>query len=132
MFDPSYDSAMQQMGFGHTPNCGKCGKAMTPENAKYRPELFLHDACLPDELQASSAPEEPLIPFVGMIVDPVDEIRHLKEDLERTRHHLYDLANHVRNTEALSPIAWGLESIKRLERLCRDDPDRYFREVVNR
>lgn len=24
---------------------------MTPENARLRPELFLHDACLPDELK---------------------------------------------------------------------------------
>ncbi len=33
------------------PLCGKCGKSMTPENARIRPELFLHDACLPDELK---------------------------------------------------------------------------------
>ncbi len=52
MFDPSYNSAMQQMGFGHAPpNCGKCGLEMTPENARHRPELFLHDDCLPDDLK---------------------------------------------------------------------------------
>jgi predicted Zn-ribbon and HTH transcriptional regulator len=51
MFDPSYNSAMQRMGFGDAPNCAKCGLAMTPENAKRRPELFLHDDCLPDELR---------------------------------------------------------------------------------
>ncbi len=34
------------------PHCGKCGKVMTRENARLRPELFLHDACLPDELKS--------------------------------------------------------------------------------
>lgn len=33
------------------PTCGKCGGEMTRENARLRPELFLHDACLPDELK---------------------------------------------------------------------------------
>ncbi len=33
------------------PTCVKCGKVMTPENARLRPELFLHDGCLPDELK---------------------------------------------------------------------------------
>lgn len=33
------------------PRCGKCGGVMTPQNAKVRPELFLHDACLPEELR---------------------------------------------------------------------------------
>jgi hypothetical protein len=33
------------------PTCGKCGGMMTPQNARQRPELFLHDACLPDELK---------------------------------------------------------------------------------
>jgi len=31
------------------PTCGKCGVVMTPEDARLRPELFLHDGCLPDE-----------------------------------------------------------------------------------
>lgn len=48
------------------PTCGKCGGVMTPENAKIRPELFLHDKCLPEEFQRawSSArhPHEPEIP----------------------------------------------------------------------
>ena len=42
---------MQRIGFGDAPNCGKCGLAMTPQDAKIHPELFLHDACLPDELR---------------------------------------------------------------------------------
>jgi hypothetical protein len=33
------------------PKCGKCGGVMTPKDSKIRPELFLHDACLPDELK---------------------------------------------------------------------------------
>ena len=33
------------------PTCGKCGQAMTPANARLRPELFLHDECLPDDLK---------------------------------------------------------------------------------
>lgn len=33
------------------PICGKCGRVMTPENSRQRPELFLHDDCLPDELR---------------------------------------------------------------------------------
>jgi hypothetical protein len=33
------------------PTCGKCGGIMTPENARKRPELFLHDCCLPVELR---------------------------------------------------------------------------------
>lgn len=43
---------------GHTdrPRCGKCGKVMTRENARLRPELFLHDACLPDGLKPAAVP----------------------------------------------------------------------------
>ena len=37
------------------PTCAKCGLEMTPQNARHRPELFLHDACLPDELRPSSS-----------------------------------------------------------------------------
>lgn len=59
MFDPSYNSAMQQIGFGDAPNCAKCGLAMSPENAKRRPELFLHDSCLPDELKEAYDSVEP-------------------------------------------------------------------------
>ncbi len=33
------------------PVCASCGKPMTPQNARQRPELFLHDACLPDSLK---------------------------------------------------------------------------------
>lgn len=33
------------------PTCGKCGGVMTPANARERPELFLHDECLPNELR---------------------------------------------------------------------------------
>lgn len=39
------------------PTCGKCGKVMTPENARLRPELFLHDACLPTEWDPSRPPK---------------------------------------------------------------------------
>ncbi len=28
------------------PTCGKCGRVMTPENSKQRPELFLCDHCV--------------------------------------------------------------------------------------
>lgn len=46
------------------PLCGKCGEVMTPENARMRPELFLHDACLPDELRPAASikavPQDPL------------------------------------------------------------------------
>lgn len=59
MFDPSYNSVMQRMGFGDAPNCAKCGLAMTPENSKRRPELFLHDDCLPDELKEAYDSVEP-------------------------------------------------------------------------
>ena len=37
------------------PMCHKCGRAMTPENARIHPEYFLHDACLPDELRPAPA-----------------------------------------------------------------------------
>ncbi len=33
------------------PTCGACGGEMTPENSRIHPEYFLHDACLPAELQ---------------------------------------------------------------------------------
>ena len=39
------------------PVCGKCGQVMTPEDARLRPEMFLHDACLPGELH----PQEPTV-----------------------------------------------------------------------
>lgn len=35
----------------NNPTCNKCGKEMAPENARIHPEYFLHDKCLPDELQ---------------------------------------------------------------------------------
>lgn len=38
------------------PTCGKCGGVMTPENARHSPELFLHDRCLPPELQPPQLP----------------------------------------------------------------------------
>ena len=47
------------------PTCGKCGGVMTPQNASVRPELFLHDACLPDELKPqtpTTLSEEPTGP----------------------------------------------------------------------
>jgi hypothetical protein len=37
------------------PICGKCHEVMTRENARLRPELFLHDDCLPDELRPPAA-----------------------------------------------------------------------------
>ncbi len=37
------------------PTCGKCGEVMTPADSRIRPELFLHDACLPDELKPATA-----------------------------------------------------------------------------
>jgi hypothetical protein len=37
------------------PICGKCGGEMTPDNSTVRPELFLHDECLPPELQRVAA-----------------------------------------------------------------------------
>ena len=33
------------------PVCGACGLPMSPTDSRLRPELFLHDACLPDELR---------------------------------------------------------------------------------
>jgi hypothetical protein len=33
------------------PRCGKCGVVMTQADSRLRPELFLHDACLPEELK---------------------------------------------------------------------------------
>lgn len=33
------------------PVCGKCGKVMTPRDSRIHPEMFLHDACLPDMLR---------------------------------------------------------------------------------
>src|SRR4051812_48532269 len=55
------------MGRQEEPTCGKCGKVMTPKDSRIHPELFLHDACLPDELKpqpepmavASHGPEAP-------------------------------------------------------------------------
>lgn len=41
------------------PLCGKCGKVMTPKNARHRPELFLHDECLPYELTPPAPFGEP-------------------------------------------------------------------------
>lgn len=40
----------------YEPFCVACGLVMTPANAKIRPELFLHDACLPEVLKPK--PEE--------------------------------------------------------------------------
>lgn len=46
------------------PVCGKCGKVMTPQNAFMRPELFLHDDCLPDEYKPTTRPL-PLKEYLG-------------------------------------------------------------------
>ena len=40
------------------PHCGRCGGLMTPQNARHRPELFLHDACLLDELKREAADKQ--------------------------------------------------------------------------
>ncbi len=40
------------------PTCGKCGLEMTPGNARIHPELFLHDACLPESLMTSPAKKD--------------------------------------------------------------------------
>lgn len=40
-----------------SPTCAKCGKVMTPQNARVRPELFLCDECLPEELRSKREPD---------------------------------------------------------------------------
>ncbi len=47
------------------PICGKCRGVMTRENARLRPELFLHDGCLPDELK----PTQPRVTNHGLDTD---------------------------------------------------------------
>lgn len=52
---------------------------MTPENSKIRPELFLHDACLPDELKPEShkrhcASVEKDITFVLQLLEGIKDV----------------------------------------------------------
>lgn len=45
----------------YRPTCGKCGGVMTPADSRIRPELFLHDACLPAELMEARKPARPRV-----------------------------------------------------------------------
>lgn len=46
------------------PTCHRCGGAMTPETARQRPELFLHDACLDTDDLAARRQRIPVIPEI--------------------------------------------------------------------
>lgn len=46
------------------PTCHRCGGAMTPETARQRPELFLHDACLDTDDLAARRRRIPVIPEI--------------------------------------------------------------------
>lgn len=50
------------------PACHKCGREMTPETARLRPELFYHDECLPPEYR----PSRPAPPAVDPTPDALD------------------------------------------------------------
>lgn len=43
------------------PICEKCGLPMTPQDSRLRPELFLHDRCLPEDLRGDPPPKQPAI-----------------------------------------------------------------------
>ena len=45
------DAEIERQQKNGGPTCGKCGGVMTPANSRKRPELFLHDDCLPAEAQ---------------------------------------------------------------------------------
>lgn len=59
------------------PRCGRCGIVMTPETAKLRPELFLHDACLPPDIHAASLKE--------LAMRKHEELNHPKSCLNKAR-----------------------------------------------
>jgi len=71
--------------------CAVCNGPLTPENAKLRPELFLHDSCLPHALglgryfpelvkielacaRASHGPQASLHEAYAVILEEVDEL----------------------------------------------------------
>lgn len=58
------------------PTCGKCGGVMTPADSTIHPEYFLHDACLPPELQPVGwgQAHHPQSPHWGSGVCPAAEI----------------------------------------------------------
>jgi hypothetical protein len=45
----------QALTWSHFPHVGSHRPQLTPENARLRPELFLHDACLPEDLKPAKA-----------------------------------------------------------------------------
>lgn len=67
------------------PTCAKCGMPMNPSNAKTRPELFLHDACLPSELlQQNPKPVKTLTRQVEEIIDKKIRLAGLAKDILAT------------------------------------------------
>ena len=46
------------------PTCGACGLVMTPADSRINPELFLHDACLPEGLKQKEEPVGMPVPIV--------------------------------------------------------------------
>jgi hypothetical protein len=55
------------------PLCGKCGQAMTPGDSRVHPELFLHDACLPEELKTKVT--EKLSEYSNPYQEVIDKLR---------------------------------------------------------
>lgn len=44
---------------------------------------------------------------------------------------LYRMATHIRNTDAVPPVTWGVKGIELLEELKALDPEKYEREIKN-
>lgn len=74
-----------QYGEEKMPTCAKCGMPMNPANSKIRPELFLHDACLPTELaQQKTNQSKTLTRQVEEMVDKKIKLEGLASEIIAT------------------------------------------------
>lgn len=120
------------------PTCGKCGREMTPQNARIRPELFLHDACLPPELmpakkQQDRAKAAAIECAERLLLKSVCDDRCIDEVANIIARHFADLEAAVERAVALD------KALGRLEMVCRDilevydqlsPPDRPCKPVI--
>ncbi len=94
------------------PVCGKCNLPMTPADSRLRPELFLHDACLPAELR-------PNLPRFNVWANLTTVVVHDLQSRVEHKWPAYDAARRLLAHDGL--VAAARKAIAVLD-LANDDP----------
>jgi hypothetical protein len=61
---------------------------------------------------------------------PEQQVQVLRAEAEQLRRSLYKLARHIRNTDTMPVLSWGVKSGQLLNEVRSINPRRYDREVV--